>query len=200
MAIIENRMSTVPVQDLYIPPDDIVHGLLEDYEAGPIAVGDSTAGQAYQTWILTWDDGTGVFTITPQTTGSPVPVGDPVADVVQLGLAFDQNGQPTICYNTSTNGFLYWFDSAEPGFVTTDLGTAVVSLALTLDDKRSRQTQANDVILWYTKVGAVDYDLFNRVQRQRYTEETLMATETLRIITQVGMHVAWRVQISTSDL
>jgi hypothetical protein len=122
------------------------------------------------------------------------------AGVVQLGLAFDQNGQPTVCYNTSTNGFLYWFDSAEPGFVTTDMGTSVLSLALTLDDKRDRQTQANDVILWYTKVGVADYDLFNRVQRERYTVETLMATGVLETITQVGMHVSWRVQISTSDL
>jgi hypothetical protein len=200
MAIIENRMSTVPVQDVYIPPDDIVHGLLEDFEAGPVAVGDPTAGQAFQTWILTWDNGTGDFTITPQTVGPPVVGVTNSADVVQLGLAFDQNGQPTICYNTSTNGFLYWFDSAEPGFVTTDLGTDIESLALTLDDKRDRQTQANDVILWYTKAGLLDFDLFNRVQRERYTVETLMATGVLKTITQVGMHVAWRLQVSTFGL
>jgi hypothetical protein len=199
MAIIQNRMSKVPVPDDYFPPDDIAHGLLQVIEAGPVAVGDSSGGQTFQDWILTWDNGTGDFTITPQTSGSPVVVTN-AAGVIQLGLAFDQNGQPSVCYNTATNGFLYWFDSSEPGFVTTDFGSSVLSLSLTLDDKRDRQTQVNDVILWYTKVGASDHDLFNRIQRERYTEETLMATGVLGTIVQVGMHVSWRLQVSTSDL
>jgi hypothetical protein len=76
----------------------------------------------------------------------------------------------------------------------------VLSLALSLDDKRSRQTQQNDVLMFYTKTGAVDYDLYYRQQRERYTVERLLATETLRIITQFGMHESWRVQVSTSDL
>jgi hypothetical protein len=197
MSIIENRLSTVPVQAPYFPPDDILHDLLEDYEAGPIALSDASGGQQYQTWILTYSDPD--FTVTPQTTGSPSVVLS-AAGALQVGLAFDQNGRETVCYNTATNGFLYWWDSSEPGFVTTDLGTTVKSLALTLDDKRNRQTQRNDILLWYTIVGAVDYDLFMRMQRERYTVEYPMATEVLQHITQVGMHTGYRVQISTSDL
>ena len=197
MAIIQNRMSTEPVPGAYLPPDDIAHDLLEDYEAGPIALSDPSGGQRYQTWVLTYSDPD--FTLTPQTVGSPsIPLS--AAGALQIGIAFDQNGRETICYNTATNGYLYWWDSAEPGYVTTDLGTVVQSLALTLDDKRNTQTQANDILLWYTLPGAVDYDLFVRYQRTRYTEEHPMWQGTLRHITQVGMNDGTRVQVSTSDL
>ena len=197
MAIIQNRMSTEPVPSAYLSPDDIAHDPLTDIEAGPIALSDPSAGQKFQTWILTYSDPD--FTLTSQTVGSPSVVLQ-AAGVIQLGVAFDQNGRETICYNTATNGFLYWWDSAIPGFTTTDLGTAVQSLALTLDDKRNTQTQRNDILLWYTLPGAVDYDLFVRYQRTRYTEELPMWQATLRRIIQVGMNVGTRVQVSTSDL
>jgi hypothetical protein len=197
MAIIQDRMSTVPVPGIYLPPDDVVHDLLEDHEAGPRGLSDPSGGQRDQDWILTYVDPD--FTLTPQDTGDPSVVLQ-AAGALQIGIAFDQNGRETICYNTATNGFLYWFDSAVPGFVTTDLGTDVFSLALTLDDKRDRQTQANDILLWYTKAGAVDYDLFVRYQRERYTEEHPMWEATLKRIVQVGMNDGTRVQVSTSDL
>jgi hypothetical protein len=197
MAILQNRMSTEPIPGAYLPPDDIAHDLLEDYEAGTIALSDPSGGQRYQTWILTYSDP--VFTLTPQTVGPAVPVLS-AAGAVQIGVAFDQNGRETICYNTATNGFLYWWDSSVPGFVTTDLGTEVQSLALTLDDKRNRQTQANDILLWYTLPGAEDFDLFVRYQRTRYTEEHPMWEATLQRIIQVGMNDGTRVQVTTSDL
>jgi len=193
MAIIENRMSTVPVPNGYFSPDDILSGSLISREAGPIALNDPSGGQAYQSWILTYSDPD--FVLTPQDVGAPSIVLS-VAGVVRLGLAFDQNGHPAICYNTLTNGFLYWFDSSIPGFTTTDFGTSVFSLALTLDDKRNRQTQVNDIILWYTKVGVVGHDLFNRVQRERFTIPTLMKTAIPKYIVQVGMHKGYRVQLT----
>ena len=197
MAIIQDRMSVEPVPGLYLPPDDIVHDLLEDFEAGPIGLSDPSGGQRNQVWILTYSDPD--FTLTPQTTGSPSVVLS-AAGALQIGLAFDQNGRQTICYNTATNGFLNWWDSSVPDFVTTDLGTAALSLALTLDDKRDRQTQANDILLWYTKVGVTDHDLFVRYQRDRYTIEYPMFQGTLKHIVQVGMNDGTRVQVSTSDL
>ena len=198
MAILQNRMSTVSVPGAYLFPDNIGGNLLTSHEAGPIARSDPSGGQKYQEWILSWNNGSGDFTLTPQTIGDPVVVLN-AANVTQLGLAFDQNGRETICYNTATNGYLYWWDSSVPGFVTTDFGTDIVSMGLTLDDKRPRETQVNDIILWYTKVGAVDYDLFNRIQRERYENETLMAEEIYRYITQVGMNDGTRVQITTNE-
>ncbi len=194
MAILQNRMSTIAVPDTYFPPDDVFYGPLISHEAGPIALNDPSEGQKYQDWILTYSDPD--FTLTPQTTGSPSIVGEPVAEVIRIGLAFDQNGHQTICYNTLTNGYLYWWDSSVPGFVTTDFGVNVFSLALSLDDKRDRQTQANDIILWYTKVGATNYDLFNRIQRERFEEETLMANDIPKYIAQVGMHIGYRGQVT----
>jgi hypothetical protein len=192
----ENRMSTVPVPGLYLIPDNIIHNKFTDNEAGPIARSDPSGGQKAQTWELIWEPGTGDFILTPQTIGDPVVVLNAV-NVQQIGLAFDQNGQEAICYNTFTNGYLYWWDSSVPGFVTTDFGTEFLSLALTLDDKRSRQTQVNDVILWYIKLIGNQYNLYNRIQRQRYTEETLMSENVDKYITQVGMHDGTRVQVTT---
>ncbi len=82
----------------------------------------------------------------------------------------------------------------------TDFGTSFKSLALTLDDKRNRQTQANDILLWYTKVGAVNHDLFVRYQRERYTQERPMWEGVLKYITHVGMNDGTRVQVSTNNL
>ena len=196
MAIIQNRLSTTPVPNIYFTPDNILYGPLVSYEAGPIALDDPSEGQQYQDWVLTYLDSN--FILTPLTIGSSSIILS-ITGVIKFGLAFDQNGHPAICYNTVTNGYLYWFDSAIPGFVTTNFGTGVHSLALTLDDKRNRQTQANDIILWYTKVGATNYDLFNRVQRERFTIETLMESDIPKYILQSGMHEGYRVQITLAS-
>lgn len=198
VAIPDNRLSTVPVQALYLPPDDQdqVFDLLRDNERGPIALSDPSQGQHFQKWTLTYVDPD--FTLSPTDVGVPTVVLT-AANVTQIGLGFDQNGHETICYNTSSSAFLFWFDSQVGQFVTTDLGSDVISVSLTLDDKRNRQTQANDVLLFYTKSGAVDFDLFYRQQRERYGVERLLATEVLQTIYATGMNLVNRVQISTSD-
>ena len=55
MSIRQNRLSDEPDVSPYIPPDDLDHGLNEDWERGPIALNNSSEGMAYQNWHLTYN-------------------------------------------------------------------------------------------------------------------------------------------------
>ena len=74
MAIPEDRMSTEVEPSSWIDPDSRNRQLDEDYELGPIALNDVSEGLQYQAWHLTWNIGTGDFTVTPELTGPPVVV------------------------------------------------------------------------------------------------------------------------------
>jgi hypothetical protein len=136
------------------------------------------------------------FTVTPQTTGSPVVVHS-VAGVTQLSFCFDQNGNTTIAYTQAAVAYLYWFDTLAGMYVTTASAEGAISPAVTLDDKRVTQTQSNDIILMYTKQ-EIDliYTLFMRRQRDRFLIEYEQATGVRPHIVNFGMHKGLRLQIS----
>ncbi|GAI18079.1 unnamed protein product [marine sediment metagenome] len=148
MAIPQDRLSTVPVPDDYLPPNGDTNYLLEWHEGGPIAINDTSAGLNYQGWVMTYSDPD--FTLTPDTTGLPETVGLPVAGVTQLSFCFDQNGRASIAYTQGGVAYLYWFDTVAADFVTTASAEGAISPALTLDDKRVTQTQSSDMLLFYT--------------------------------------------------
>jgi hypothetical protein len=136
------------------------------------------------------------FTLTPQTTGSPVVVHS-VADVTQLSFCFDQNANFTIGYTALGVAYLYWFDTSQSMYVTTPSGEGAISPAVTLDDKRNTQTQANDMILMYTKQEIdLSYTLFMRMQRERFEDEYQMAINVRPHIVNLGMNVGLRVQVT----
>ena len=167
MASAEDRMSTSVVEATWIDPDDRNRALDEDYEAGPIYLNDPTAGLSYQPWHLTWDFATGNFTVTPETIGSPVVVHNAAA-VTQCSLAFDQNGRINIAYTANNQAYLYWYDTDAASWVTDALEFGVITPTLCLDDKRITQTNASDIIMWYTKQQPDEtYTLYRRLQRER---------------------------------
>ena len=196
MSIPQNRLSDEPVPAPYIPPDDLVHALNEDWERGPIAVNDSSGGMANQDWKLTFSGG--VFTVTPQTTGSPTDYLSGI-DSIQCSFCFDQNAQPNIAWIDSSNiGHLYWYDTQNAMFDTLDLVTPVFGIALTLDDKRPREVRINDILLFYTIASGGGHALQHRRQRDRYTDIYPLADPVWPYIHKLGMHEALRVQISLS--
>jgi hypothetical protein len=203
MAIPEDRMSTSVVINDWLPPDERYRTLDVDYEAGPIALNDPTAGLAYQPWELTWDLGTGNFTVTPETTGSPsVVLNSGGANVTQLSLAFDQNGHVNVAYTANTGTFLYWYDSLISNWVTTQLPAAVFMPTLTLDDKRITQTNASDIMLWWTEEQPDGtYNLYRAYQRDRFNPlvPKEMATDINPYIYKLGMHKGFRLQLGLSD-
>lgn len=201
MSIIEHRLSTQVIQADWLPPDERTRDLDEDYEAGPIALNDTSGGLDNQVWHLTWASGTGDFTATPETTGSPQTIIN-VADVTQCSLAFDQNAHINIAYTVfSGAAYLYWYDSLAADWITTQLDSGVITPTLTLDDKRTTQTESSDILLWYTKKQPDDtYNLYTREQRDRFLIEYYMGNFIEhQYIYKLGMHKALRVQVGLSN-
>jgi len=198
MAVTQNRLSTTLVPDDFIVPDERNRYLDFDYEMGPIALNDTSAGLKYQVWSLTWNGGTNNFTATPETVGSPVNVLN-VANVTQCTLAFDQNGHVNIAYTAAGVAKLYWYDTLVAAWVTTTLTNAITP-TVCLDDKRSTQLSANDILLFYTKL-QVDgsYNLYHKVQRERFLNEYLYKTGVKPYIYKCGMHQGLRVQLGMSQ-
>lgn len=196
MSIIEHRLSTALAQADFLPPDERSRAsLIEDYEKGPVALNDTSEGIDYQVWALAWQAGSGDFIVTPETVGTPVTVLN-AANVSQCSLCFDQNGHINIAYVASGQAYLYWYDTVLGTWTTDALDASVISVMLTMDDKRPTQTSANDMILWYTRdMGGSQYDLFTREQRDRFDTEYPMKANVNPYIIKCGMHEGLRLQV-----
>jgi hypothetical protein len=121
-------------------------------------------------------------------------------NVTQCSLAFDQNGHINVAYTANGIPYLHWYDTDAADWVTDVLAAGTTSPTLCLDDKREMQTNANDVILWYTvQQGDTTWNLYRRLQRERYQTAKLMSTDVHPFIFKLGMHRKWRVQIALSD-
>jgi len=196
MSFTENRLSTTPVIADWLAPDsrDRVNFLV-DHELGPIAINDTSGGLFYQPWTLQYNLANGNFDLTPETVGAAV-IAYNHPSVTQCTLAFDQNGRPTFAFTAAGLPKLYWYDTLAASFVTTTLGAGVTFPTVCLDDKRQTQTNSNDIILFYTKPGALGYDLFFRLQRERYTTERLLKTNVYGFVYKCGMNLGNRIQIA----
>ena len=189
----QGRLSTVPVLGVLLPPEHFPFTSLTNYERGPIAIEDTSQGLLYQNWKLTYSAGN--LIATPDI-GAPVIV-LAVAGLIHVTFTFDQNARISIAYSTAVSSYLYWYDSALGMTTTKDLGAAVITPSIYLDDKRAAESAANDMLLWYTKAeGGGTYELFMLRQRDRFLTEYSMATGlSNRRIKNVGMSDVLRVQI-----
>ena len=194
MTIPDHRLSTEVKEAPFIPPDGNERDWLEDFEKGPIALNDTSEGINYQDWHLTWDDGTGDFTVTPDV-GSPSVVLNAV-NVISCSFAFDNAAHVTIAYVTTGNvGHLYWYDTVAIDWVTTDFIDEISSMMLALDDKRETQTNSADVVLLATYVELGQYNFYSLEQRDRYLIKYPMLLDTYPYIYKYGMHEELRGQI-----
>ena len=197
MAIPEGRLSTdwAATESQYSIPEDRVFYAYSNYERGPIAIEDTSEGLLYQTWTFSWDESTGDITATPETTGSPTVVHN-IPACSLISCTFDQNGRVAIAYINGSS-YLWWYDSALGSRTTKDLGNDVFSVSLYLDDKRSTQNTDNDMLLWYTKQNAGQWDLFMARQRDRFLTEYPMYTGLdVGFIHNSGMSYGLRGQLS----
>lgn len=194
MAIPDGKMSAVPIEAPYLVPDERDRiSLLEDYELGPIALSDVSQTLRYQNWGMVYNASN--FTLTPETTGSPSVVHTSV-DTEQISFCFDQNGNIAIVYiDNTTDGHLYWFDPTPSNYVVLDLPDPIVGAMLSLDDKRDLQSAASDALLWYTRKIGEQHNLYQRIQRERFTIEHLMVENVYPFIYKAGMHEELRGQL-----
>ena len=202
MGISEDRLSTTTVSGTYLDPDGRVRSSLNtDWEAGPVAVIDTSEGLNYQAWQLTFAGGT--FTITPETTGSPVVVLPNIQypalqDSTQCCLAFDSNARVNLAWIDSTGAsWLFYYDTVTAQFEIVTFGS-VGGIALYLDDKRDMESGISDLLLWYTVYDTDHWVLYHRKQRDRFLQAYEMLDPALEFITRSGMHEQLRGQLTLS--
>jgi hypothetical protein len=178
----------------YLPPDDVPKSRLVDLELGGVALNDPSQGHMVRVWKA-WRDplDTIVYVEPLDQSTAPVPVVDTGSTAaVDIGLGFDQNMRPVICWALGGFVHLYWYDGTIPGpTVTSWAGRTPV---VTLDDKREQSAAeaTNDVLLLYL-VGA---DMKMRRQRDRYaTEFTVASPGPFASIRRAGMNRGLRLQV-----
>ncbi len=194
MSLPGNVLSTVQKPAAFLTPIDRDRGLLEDWEMGGTALNDPTDGLFVQAWHLTYSDPD--FTVTPEITGLPSDIHS-AAGCTDVGLAFDANMEPVLCYTQAGQAKLWWFDLQQGMQVVTDLEVTARTPRLSLDDKRPIQIRLGfpDIILAY-----FDGDtLTHRRQRDRYgfdsdTRYDLISGLADEQLHKVGMNVVGRFQ------
>lgn len=141
---------------------------LVDYEMGGAALNDSSAGLWVKLWRVRVDGD--VVLLGPD--GETEQSAFTRPGISEVALAFDQNMQPVVAFVQDGQAWLWWYDSAVPGMVFTQIAGAV-NPRLTLDDKRPVQVASSDVILAYLRGGSLYY----RQQRDRYLTEYLLSAD-----------------------
>lgn len=183
-----NELSTEPVKGAFLPPDDRPFNTMEDFEYGGIAHQDPSQGLLYQIWRVVLAE-SGIATVQPENESqSPISVMTQ-AGAEYISLAFDSNMNMTLAWALGSDVTLYWFDSTVEGFVTTTFqGCACPRLSH--DDKREGAGAWSDVMFAYLRDGS----LYTRMQRDRYSIETLQAEAIENNLTKLGMNVGLRLQ------
>lgn len=183
----------------FLPPTDVPRSPLEDLEYGGIALNDPSQGHLVQVWrayrpvletgiwVRPWDNSAPAVMV--QDTGSYL--------ARDIGLGFDQNMRPAVCWSDNGAVFLSWYDGTIPGVrVSSWPGRSPV---VSLDDKREESTTqgTNDILLLYMD-GA---DMKMRRQRDRYETEFILASPgESSFIARAGMNVGLRFQIEVEGV
>jgi|SRR6478736_4309169 len=191
MALPQNALSVTVVPGVLLPPDNWSRASdLVDYDLGPNAVGDPSLGLNYQVWQAELQ-GNNIVCF-PYTTGTPQTVITTDTGITALSFSFDQNARPYVVYQSGANTKLYWYDSSLPGFTTTTY-TGISSFFLSLDEKRSVESNNSDVLFLYIRSS----NLYYRQQRDRFLTERLLKSSPIggTKIVKAGQNNALRFQI-----
>lgn len=186
----QDTLSTIPHPSEFLAPRDRAREPLVDYELGGVALNNATQGLEVQVWRLRYTGGAFVLDA-PSVAPTTIIF---VADVKTCALAFDQNMQPVIAWETEAGECRFrWFDPTIPAFTIEDLPAGSRSPRCTLDDKRplATITGRSDVILAYMRNGSLYY----RQQRDRFDTERELATDVEDYdLDQIGMNALLRLQ------
>jgi len=188
MSLPNNQASSVPVIADYISPYSRHTELLEDYEYGGIALNDGTQGLEVQVWYLWYNDDEtspnyGDFTVSAEDTLETAVVLN-VPNVTRCGLAFNQNMDVCIAYETSDcNAQIYWWDPVPVAYTTYALPGGSKNISCCFDDHRATQTGYGDIIVGYIRAGTLYY----RQERDRFLTERSLGTVGGGVLHKVGM-------------
>lgn len=155
-----------------------------DWSIGPVSINDVSSGVNYQEWVATFSGST--VNITP-TTGTPTSLVLPVSPY-RISLAFDQNAQVCLAYETDSQAYMYWYDPTE-GYTHRVLPVGARSVCVVLDDPRDDFLFDSDIHLSYVRDGS----LYACAQRERFNIEHLIASPASELVS-TGPSRAYRVQ------
>ena len=183
----ENILSSESVPAELLVPTRI--STLIDYEWGGIALNDTSQGLNVVIWQCFYADG---FICVKRTDNETVFQIIAAENVSRVGLAFDFNMRPTVCYIENGVTKLYWYNTQIASHTITTFAD-VLNMCISLDDSRLRQSANADIIAAYQKS---DGGLYYRQQRDRFSVERLLATETAGRLWQIGMNRGNRLQFN----
>jgi len=164
---------------------------LVDFEHGGIALNDPSQGLRGYDWTAEYDADSANVYASRDDVGTRVAIFNR-AGIIRLGLAFDQNMRPNLCF-TDGLGTHVWFymSSTESMGVLTIPGAS--SPCITLDDRRPERVSDSDVILSYMNGD----NLCIRVQREQFAVEHALALDNPSALVAAGMTkelaMQWRV-------
>lgn len=163
---------------------------LTDYEWGGVALNNPNLGLRHTLWQLKYDKLTSKMVIINLTTGLETTLFSNLSLVKRVGLAFDLNMRPTVCYVKDNLTYLWWYDTVtnQPR---TDTFQGMTNPCISLDDTRLVNSSKSDIIFAYQ----VKRDLYFRQQRDRYQIPYLFKADTRAgILHQIGMNSGNRMQ------
>lgn len=191
MSLPNNSLSLTPQPAAFLSPDSLVSSRLVDRERGGIALNDPSQGLNVRDWsaYLVGND----ITVAVESGPSSVIITRP--NVETLSLAFDQNMRATIAYTQAGVSKLWWFDTNAGMMVDTTFAGATYP-RLCMDDKRTLEVGASDIILAYLRDGGLYY----RQQRDRFQIERLLQSGIASYLRlrNIGMHAGNRLQFELS--
>lgn len=195
MAYQNNALSSLPITDYYLEPDNQETFPLLVREMGGIGLNDPSAGLRYQHWTLRYFPGTGDMVI--EAPNTPQTILFTRSGITEIDLAFDQNMNPFVCFVENGQAKFWWFDTNISATVFSNLPASSITPRCCLDDKRETQTNFSDIILCYVLNGK----MYMRRQRDRYTIQYLQVDPFVHpvnglpaVLVKIGMHQSNRLQ------
>ena len=176
----EPLLITNTVTTAFMYPRSKNYPLTESWENGGVALSDPSQDLTKYVWQA-WTDGTTITVKRSDLDAYQVVLMD--SNITEIDLTFDQNMRPCIAYVANGISKLYWYDTQQAMQVT-DSYPLIRNPRVSLDDKRRFNVANSDIIFAYQKGDTLCY----RVQRERFTIEHVLATNTKkRLLWRIGM-------------
>ena len=176
----EPLLITNTVTTPFLYPRSKNYPLTESWDNGGVALNDPSQDLTKYVWQA-WTDGTTITVKRDDLDTYHVVLMD--SNITEIDLTFDQNMRPCIAYVANGISKLYWYD-AQQAMQVIDEYPAIRNPHVSLDDKRRFNVSQSDIIFAYQKGNTLCY----RVQRERFTIERVLATNTAkRLLWRIGM-------------
>ena len=164
----------------FLYPRSKNYPLTESWDNGGVALSDPSEDLTKYVWQA-WTDGTTITVKRSDLDVYHVVLMD--TNITEVDLTFDQNMRPCIAYVANGISKLYWYDTQQAKQVI-DEYPVIMNPRVSLDEKRRFNVANSDIIFAYQKGDTLCY----RVQRERFTVERVLATNTKkRLLWRIGM-------------